>query len=87
MQVGRAVKVATVLVLMSGDAGVGGHGWVLVVVAIEEVLCVTYVVDVDLVVEVELGAVEEEGVADAGHRLVVVQSRGGQHRLHLGGGV
>ena len=77
MQVGRAVKVATVLVLMSGEQ-------VLVVEAVEEMACPTYIVDVDLVVEVELGAVEEEGVADAGHRLVVVQRRGGQHRLHLG---
>ena len=41
------------------------------------------VVDVDLVVEVKLGALEEEGVTNAGNRLVVVEGGGGEDRLHL----
>ena len=41
------------------------------------------VVDVDLVVEVKLGALEEEGVTNAGNRLVIVEGGGGEHRLHL----
>ena len=41
------------------------------------------VVDVDLVVEVKLGALEEEGVTNAGNGLVVVEGGGGEDRLHL----
>lgn len=41
------------------------------------------VVNVDLVVEVKLGALEEESITDAGNRLVVVESGRGENRLHL----
>ena len=41
------------------------------------------VVNVDLVVEVKLGALEEEGVTNAGNGLVVVEGGGGQDWLHL----
>ena len=41
------------------------------------------VVNVDLVVKVKLGALEEESITDAGNGLVVVESGRGEDRLHL----